>query len=132
MLTLTVDTAWGARPHHIEPVRTIADAAPCYMVRIAPAGDPSEDIMPVADYRRFGFYQGDWWRIVEDREDWAGPDLLSVDPIWGLRNHYSIAPTRRYAGANLMPALKLIICDANDPRRFGRYRNSTWRIEGDE
>ncbi len=129
-LSLTVDAFWGARSHYLEPVRRYVDGAPCYCLDLVRAGDKSEEIDGVNDYRRFGFYNRDWWRFDHDWEDWAEADLLAVSPVWGLRNHW-VSVVRRHEGMKLTPFLKLVICDADDPRRFGTYRGSTWRIEGD-
>lgn len=131
-LTLSVAPEWGVRTHHLYVARTIDAGAPAYVLRLVPAGAPNDGFAPVADPLRFGFYQGDWWRLEGDHEDNAGPDLLTLDPVWGLRNHHSIIPLRHYAGSRLMPGLKLIITEPDDPRRFGTFRNSTWRLAGDE
>lgn len=132
-LMLSVDTAWGTRPHHIEVIHTIDAGAPCYILKLVPAGEPRQGITPVNDPLRFGFYGGDWWRIEGDWEDQAALDRLTLDPAWGLRNHHRVKPLPRFAGGGrFSPGLKLIICDKDDPRRFGSFRNSTWRLEGDE
>ncbi len=119
--TLRVDSFWCDRAHFLEPVRTYDAGAPCYILPLV--------LSSVDSFDRFGFYAGEWWALKAPVND--DTDRAYVDPRWCARDHY-IEVTRRFTGAGRVPALKLLICDKDDPRRFCAYRGSTWRLEGDQ